>query len=288
MKKRTLWFMLILILFCMLKESWASPIKVYVSIPPQKWLCEKLGGEHLITGVLLKKGQDPHTFEPTPKQMVNLYQAQLYFALGLEFEKQIIQKINSSLYQLKVIDTVEGHDEKGDTGHNHLDEHAHVGEDPHVWLSLPIMMEIAETMAEALIMVDPDNAGMYRENLGALTKELVGLHHEIESRLAPYTGRAFYVFHPSFGHFARTYGLVQETVEIQRKKPSPRQLGALIQQARRDNVKVIFSQPQFDNKSARAIARAIDGEVITLDALAENMIDNLRMMSVKIEKALER
>ncbi len=280
--------MLILILFCMLKESWASPIKVYVSIPPQKWLCEKLGGEHLLTGVLLKKGQDPHTFEPTPKQMVNLYQAQLYFTLGLEFEKQIIQKIHSSLHQLKVIDTVEGHDEKGDTGHNHLDEHTHVGEDPHVWLSLPIMMEIAETMAEALIMIDPDNAGMYRENLGALTKELVDLHHEIESRLAPYTGRAFYVFHPSFGHFARTYGLVQETVEIEGKKPSPRQLGALIQKARRDNVKVIFSQPQFDNKSAQAIAHAIDGEVITLDALAENIIDNLRIMSVKIEKALER
>lgn len=291
----------------------ASNLKIAVSIPPQKWLCQKIGGNLVTTEVLVAKGQDPHTFEPSPRQMAALLKSKLYFTLGLDFEFQVLKKIDQSSSKIKVVDTslhqngdkdVSGHEDTNraqvshheqDSHHDkeghheeesHRPHHDHEGEDPHIWLSPVLLKEVAEVMASAMSDEDPKNAGMYGKNLDLLLAELDQLHATIQKRLAPYEGASFYVFHPAFGQFAATYGLVQEAVEIEGKEPSPKQLKALISKARSENVRIIFVQPQFDVKSAEAVANAIEGEVIPLDALAEDVASNLTEISKRIESAL--
>jgi zinc transport system substrate-binding protein len=260
-----------------------------------------------VTGVLISKGQDPHTFEPTPKQVEALSRSQLYFTVGLEFEEQIIAKIRQSSSKLQIVDCTTGleklamaeHNQKGGAtvhqddagkGEHHEDGHGHAraGLDPHVWLS-PVNLKImAAEMAKAMIAADPQNSADYTANLTQLSRELDILDVKIAAQLQPFIGATFFVFHPSFGYFAKRYGLNQEAVEVEGKLPTPKQLSRLITEAKADGAKVIFVQPQFDSRSGAVIAAAIGGEVVPLDALAEDVTGNLETIANKISTALAR
>jgi zinc transport system substrate-binding protein len=288
-----------------------AALEVFVSIAPQKWLIDRIGGQHVATGILLADGQDPHTFEPTPKQVEALAHSQLYFTVGLEFEEQIVTKIRQSSSKLQIVDSAAGieklamaephhhkdesahHDEAGeekqhDHEHEQDQEHHHDGLDPHVWLS-PVNLKImAANMAKAMIAADPQNSGNYAANLDRVNEELNKLDLNIAAQLKPYAGATFFVFHPSFGYFARRYGLTQEAVEVEGKSPTPKQLSGLIAEAKADGVKVIFVQPQFDSRSGEVIATAIGGEVVPLDPLAEDVKGNLENIANKISSALRQ
>ncbi len=285
-------------LFCFTSRAFSAPMEVFVSIPPQKWLSDQLGGPLVITHVLVDKGQDPHTYEPTPRQLTALSRAKIYFALDLEFEGQIIPKLRKTVPTLQFVDTADSIAKIEMTGHGHDEDGqsvslpAHKGElhqkelDPHVWLSPPNLKIMAAAMARAMIAQDPANRSSYEKNLLAVNGILDRLHQKIEHDLASFQGASFYVFHPAFGYFAHTYHLHQEAIETGGKSPSPRQLSALITQARAMKAHVIFVQPQFDPRSAAALANAIDGEVVPLDPLAEDVVANLEIMARKIKSAL--
>lgn len=281
--------------------SWASNgyggVEVFVSIPPQKWLVDAVGKDFVNVGVLVKEGQNPHTFEPTPRQVAALSQAKIWFIMDMEFEMQLVRKIKAVAPGLEIVDLTTGikkiamdeslieHD-----GEEHVEEpgneHAGEGLDPHVWLSPANLQLMARVVADTLSHADPANMAVYMGNLALVQKKLTVLDQEIRGQLKPYTGSSFYVFHPSFGYFAQSYGLVQEPVEVGGKSPSPRQLAKLIAKAKAENVKVIFVQPQFDPRSAQAVAQSIGGKVVPLDALAEDIPVNIRLMATKIEAAL--
>lgn len=290
-RKTALLFTIFAVMLLVAQQAKAA-VEIFVSIPPQKWLSDRLGGEHITTGVLIQKGQDPHTFEPTPRQVMALTHAKLYFTVGLEFEEQIIAKLRHSSMDLQIVDSTAGIPKMAmveydqDHGQDHVADHNHSGLDPHVWLSPVNLKTMAAEMAKALIGIDPENSSAYTANLDKLSRELDELDREIASQLQPYAGATFFVFHPSFGYFAKRYNLRQEAVEVEGKSPTPKQLSSLIAEAQADKVKVIFVQPQFDPRSGQAIARAIGGEVVPLDALAEDVTGNLKTIAAKISAAL--
>ena len=103
------------------------------------------------------------------------------------------------------------------------------------------------------------------------------MHARIAAALEPYRGQRFYVFHPAFGYFADAYGLRQEAVEAGGKVAHARSnFAALIQKAREDGVKIIFVQPQFDQRTAETVAEAIGGRVVPIDPLAKDVLAELR------------
>ncbi len=113
------------------------------------------------------------------------------------------------------------------------------------------------------------------------------LDTDLKNTFSGKTGLQFLVFHPAWGYFAQAYGLKQVPIEIEGKAPKPAQLRALIQHARENDIKVVFVQPQFSNKSAELIAREIDGQVAFADPLADNWMANLRQVADKFEAALK-
>jgi len=149
------------------------------------------------------------------------------------------------------------------------------------------VIAIAEYICHALEKTDPGHMDEYRMNFARLAGELKQLDIEIKEMLAPCKGNRFYVFHPSFGYFSDAYGLEQIPVELDGKAPSPRQLAALIEQAKADGAKVVFVQKQFPADSAKAIADALDGTVVQLDPLAEDSVANLRLIAESIAQTLE-
>jgi zinc transport system substrate-binding protein len=277
------------------KPVMAEALEVFVSIPPQAYFVERVGGQFVRVHTLCQVSRDPHTFEPTPKQMMALGQARLYFKIGMEFEHELLKKIQSDIQQLTVIDTAAGiqkrmmiayhHNEHEPESHEH--EH-HVREaDPHIWLAPPLINIQAQNIAKALIKQDPAHAEAYRANLAGFMDEVEATHGRIKKILSPYKGQAFFVFHPSFGYFGDTYGLIQGAVEMGGKSPTPKQLSQLIEKATADKVKIIFVQPQFNQKSAMAVAEAIGGTVMAIDPLAKDVLKNLEAIANNIEKALQ-
>lgn len=294
-------FLLFGALLLMSQQAQAA-VQVFVSLPPQKWLTDRIGGEHLATGVLLQNGQDPHTFEPTPKQVIALSRAQLYFTVGVEFEEHIITKLQQSPAKLKFVDSTAGIEKISlvDHHHSHIEEHgekghievehhdSHLEKDPHVWLSPVNLKTMATNIGKALCNLDSQNCTDYTANLEKIHRELDELDRAISAQLQPFAGEKFFVFHPSFGYFAKRYGLQQEAVETEGKSPTPKQLASLVEEAKADKVKVIFVQPQFDPRSGQAIAAAIGGDVVPLDPLAEDVPGNITTIAARISAALTR
>jgi len=272
-------------------ESGTHQLMVYVSIPPQAYLVERIGGGNVSVEVLVKPGKDPHTFDPSPKEMVALAQSAIYFTIGFPFEEQLLAKIQKSNPQLSIITSDRGVERRNPDVPG--DHHSAQGEDeehsdPHVWLSVRNSMIIAVNIHNDLAEADPGNADEYKMNLKLLLQDLGVLDNKISRLLQPLQGRDFFVFHPSFGYFADDYALNQVAVEIEGKSPTPRQIEYLIEQAQAAGVKIIFVQPQFDRRSASVIADSIQGTVISLDPLAYDLIENFEDMAVKLEKALTR
>lgn len=283
------WLLLFLVLFLSPLAEVRGGTDIFVTIPPQQWLVDQIGGPHTSTRVLIDKGQDPHTFEPTPKQIAQLSNASLFFSVGMEFETTILGKLAATHSQLTIIDSGKGvqrHSMESDDHHHH--HHGERESDPHIWLS-PVNLQImAKNVAKALIASDPQHQAFYSANLSTTLTTLRDLHTTIGATLAPFKGRKVYVFHPAFGYFTAAYGLEQQAVETGGKSPSPRQIRTLIQQAITDKVKVLFVQPQFDPKSAQAIARAIGGKVVALDHMQYDPVANLTSMATQIESALSQ
>lgn len=274
-------------------------VQVFVNIPPQAYLAERIGGENVDVHTLVGPGQEPHTFSPTPKQMMALGRASIYFRGGMPFEQRLIEKLDGSTGDLRMVDLNEGitlrrlggHHEHADHNAEH-EEHTHSEAmkrhlDPHVWLSPPALKIQSRNIAQALKEVDPDNATAYETHLNELVQDIDRLHSRLQKSLAAYKGRTFYVFHPAFGYFARAYGLDQRAVQVEGKSPTPRQLQELIQMARDENVRIIFVQPQFESRSAEAVAEAIDGAVVPLDPLARDVLSNLEKIARQVEDALK-
>ncbi|MFH1709267.1 MAG: zinc ABC transporter substrate-binding protein [Planctomycetota bacterium] len=275
-------------------------LDVFVSIPPQAYIAEQVGGPGVRVSVMVGPGQNPHTFALTPAQITGLANARVYFTIGLPFEKIIIDRIRQNNPGLMVIDSAagitlrsmeeDGHAD-GEEGHGPGAEdadhhHAEGDADPHIWLDPVNAKMIATNMTAALKAADPAHAADYDTRLQSFNTAMDTLHAELAAALAPLQCRDFFVFHPAFGYFGDRYGLHQVAVETGGKEPSAKQLAALIDRARAAKVKVIFVQPQFPSRSAEAVAREIGGVVVPMDDLARDYPTNLRDMAAKIRAAL--
>ena len=315
-------FFSIVLFFCLIipamaagnKEASQQPsaedgrLSVYVSIMPQSYFVQRIGGERVSVEVMVRPGRSPATYEPLPNQISGLADADVFFTIGVPFERVFLPKIEKSLADLKIVDTSEGiekrqleeHGHEGEEeGHDehesdhddhdadHEDEagHDHGGEDPHVWLSPALVVRQAEIISETLAALDPAGASFYRQRFEEFSAELKALDTEIEEILSPFRDEVVFVFHPSFGYFTDRYGLRQVAVEIGGKEPSPAELEEIIEHAREEGAKIIFAQPEFSRRSIDAIAAAVGARVVVLNPLDPEYQLNLRNMADEIRKA---
>jgi len=287
--RRIFLYLLILCIFQPIGAFTTDKLTVFVSILPQKYFVQQIGNDFVDVHVMALPGASPATYEPKPKQMAMLSRADIYFSIGVPFEKVWLRKIVAANPGMKLIHTDRGiqkipmmpvHDNEK------KDHHDHGALDPHIWLSPPLVKKQARTILETLIGVDPDNARDYQSNYDVFISEIDRLDRELKDIFADRRDLQFMVFHPSWGYFAHTYGLVQVPIQIEGKDPKPAQLKAMIETARAQHIKVVFVQPQFSSRSVRQIAREIGGQVVTADSLALNWSENLEEVAGKIKVAL--
>ncbi len=281
---------------CVPEITASEAIPVFVSIPPQKYFVEKIGGEFVSVSVMVGPGANAHTFEPKPAQMTGLAKARVYFAIGMEFENVWLERIAAANPKLLIVHTeksieripMKEHHSDDEHKGSHSDQHEHRGIlDPHIWLSPPLVKIQAKNILDGLIAADSEHQSAYLSNYEIFIKETDALDAELRGIFAEKGDHTrFMVFHPSWGYFAQAYGLEQAAIEIEGKEPKPAQLAQLIKYAQKEGIRVVFVQPRFSVKNAETIAKAIQGQVVFADPLAEDWAKNLREVAAKFKAAL--
>jgi zinc transport system substrate-binding protein len=278
----------------------AIPLKAVVSIVPQKYFVEKIGGKLVAVTVMVEPGASPETYEPRAKQMVELSEADLYFAVGVPFEGAWLKKIAATNPEMRVVHTDEDIEkipmevpfqegqpiQTGRKAQSRLGSERESIKDPHIWLSPPLVKIQAHIILEALQAADPIHRSEFERNYEKFSRELDEIDAELRADFAGKEGLAFLVFHPAWGYFARTYGLQQVPVEIEGKEPKPAQIRALIEFAQKNDIKIVFVQPQFSTKHAQLVADAIGGQLVFADPLAADWSRNLREVAGKFAAVL--
>jgi zinc transport system substrate-binding protein len=284
-------FLLIFLLFqltgCTRKQTGTNPgtLKIAVSILPQKYFVEKIGGNLVNVITLVPPGASPHSFEPKPSQMVELSQCIIYFTTGIEFESAWHDRLSGASKRMRIIPTDSGIDkiisthEHHEHGEKHESEHVsddHSRFDPHIWLSPELVKKQATIICDALIAADPIHKDIYQSNLLNFINEIGTLQEKIRHiREGCPQDHGFMIFHPAWAYFAREFNLTEYPVEIDGKEPSPKELVNLVKFAKEKNITTIFIQPQFSPQTALQIAKEIGASTIEVNDLAADWADNI-------------
>ncbi len=253
---------------------------VSVSILPQKYIVNRIAPD-IEVNVMVPKGANPATYSPKPSQIKAVKSSTLYFTIGVPFERANLQKLKSINPDMKITDMGRYLKRFPISGHHHEDEeHAHP--DPHLWLSPPHLMLLARATLEELTLLNPKRAKEYVKRYENFVKELAALDRDVYSKLLPIKKRAFLVYHPSFGYFAKVYRLRQIAIEKEGKEPSGRYLAKLVKEAK--GVKILIIEPQFPKKSARFLAKRIGAKIVVIDPLEYNVTKTISKLAEEIAK----
>lgn len=260
---------LFLLSFIFLPYSLQAELKILVSIAPQKYLVERIAEDKVSVSVIVPQGANPHSYEPTPKQMVAAKEGHLWFRIGESFELRLAP----TLKKCKIYDQREGIDLiQFNCGCCH-DLNAY---DSHIWLSPRLLKIEAQQITQALCSELPEHASLFEANLARLCNDLEALDTEFKSYSFP---AAVLVSHPAFGYFCRDYGLEQISIEMEGKEPTPYYLTQLLNRANTEKFKTVFLQKQYNVKGGKRVADEIGASILFVDPYAENVIENLKFIA---------
>ncbi len=267
-------------------------VNVVATTVPLGHFTEMVGGDRVTVAVLVPPGTNLHTFEPSPSKLAEVEDADLYVknGAGLEIWMERIIQANE---EMLVVDSSSGVDliestDADDHGHGAHDFHEDIlTTDPHIWLSPKNAIIIVDNICRGLTEVDPENAEFYQKNRDHYLSRLRELDGELNSTFSETDRKEFIVLHPSWSYFARDYGLVQVPILESEKEPGPRYLAEIVEVACEKRITTIFVDPNFNPKSAEIIAEEIDGRVVPLDPLAEDYIENMRIVGREIASSLD-
>jgi len=275
--------------------------KIFVSILPQKYFVERIAGDKFEVQVMVQPGHNPATYEPTPKQMVALSQTKMYFRIGVPFEKSWLPKIQEANPEMKIVDTRKGIELREMEAAKDLlirfgvekvlmekkkERDPHYEHDPHIWLSPSLVKIQARNIYDALVNSSPREKEFYQKKLNAFQQDLDKVHNEIAETFSKIGKKEFLVFHPAWGYFADEFGLTQIPIEIQGRTPNPKELSVLLSFANYKKIRVIFIQQQFSSREAEVVTDAIKGKVIKIDPLAEDYLENLRVITKNLMEGM--
>ena len=284
----------------------ATTPQITVSILPQKYFVEKITKDKFEINVMVQPGASPHTYEPKTSQMKALAASKVYFSTGVSFEHVWLDKFKKNAKDTLFVDLSEGieklamgkHEHHEDEvkedkhheneGHEKHDDHDEDGLDPHIWLDPILVKTQAKNIYDTMVKVDAQNADFYKTNYEQFLKELDELDTNLKTILAPFKDKAFMVFHPSWGYFAKRYDLEQIPIELQGKEPKPNELVELIKDAKEHDIKIVFVSPQFSQKSAKTISQNIDAKVAIIDPMVNNWSEGLILTAKEIASSYSK
>ena len=282
------------LLFSSVALANGHPIDVFVSILPQKYFVNQVCGDKVEVHVMVGPGQSPETYEPSPRQMEKLSHAAIYFRMGMPFENTWMSRIKSLNPHLIIVDAREGvklldmsDDDIFLTTSAPGLSHDHGMKDPHIWTNPVNVAIFMEHFTARLAALYPQDKSFYENNYHRFAAQLTDLDERIKTLFEPIHKKYLLVYHPSWGYFAQRYGLKQLPIEIEGKAPNAKSLAEIINFAKQNNLRTVFTQKQFSQRDAQAVANAIGGKVVAVDPLAEDYMHNMMDVARQFARSME-
>lgn len=256
-------------------------LRVGVTINSLKDFAEYIGGDKVEVFSIIPDGSDAHDFDPKPKDLNNLINADIFIYNGLGMEEWIDSVLSTIEGQNVVV--VEASNEiipikvteEDDDGEIHEENHTHGGNDPHVWLSLDNAIIQAKNIKNSLIERDSKNKEYYEENYEKLKTEFINLKVEYEDKFKEIKNKDFVTGHAAFAYLCRDFGLNQKSIAdvFGQGELTPKNLERLINYCKENGVKSIFSESTASEKEAETLAKEVEANVIKIYSL-ETKEDN--------------
>lgn len=268
---RKIFFFLITVLFisCGRNSSDQGNKIITVSIAPFKYFVEEIAGNDFTVNIMVPAGADPHTYEPFPEQINKLRKSAGYISNGyLGFEMNWLDRFYETNPTMKKLSLGDGIDPLA-SEHHHEGGHME-GADPHYWVSPRCAFVIAASVEKFLIELNPLQKQKYETNFQLLISKIQEVDARAKELFSQLSSKDFMIYHPNLAYIARDYGLEEIPVEFEGKEPTPFRMKELIDRARKDNLRTIFVQLEYDTKNAKAIAGEIGAKIILIDPLSEN------------------
>jgi zinc transport system substrate-binding protein len=225
----------------------------------------QVAGDAADLRMLVPPGAETHSFEPTPQDIIDIEQCDLFIYVGGESDEWVTDLLTSldtsKVSILKLVDcvpTVEEDDSVLVNPEEAEEEEEEGLPDEHVWTSPANAKLICEAIAQALEKADPANASTYRDNTTAYVKALDELDTQFREIVAQ-GRRTELVFGDRFPfrYFADEYGLTCYAAFpgcSTATEASPQTIVALIEVVQRDGIPVVFYRELSNHKIADTIA----------------------------------
>ena len=275
-------------------------ISVVATIFPQYDFVRQIAGDDVELKMLLKPGEETHSYEPTPQDMIAIQNSDLFIYVGGENDawvEDILESMpDNGRTTLKLVDCVDTVEEeyvegmKEERGHDHDDhddhdeddaehdedeaDHEEHGQedthsvheiDEHVWTSPVNAVKIVEQIKEELCELDPENASVYEENAEAYVEQLKELDQEFQD-VVDHSKRKLMIFGDRFPfrYFAEEYDLDYYAAFsgcASDTEPSAATMAFLINKVRDENIKTVLKMELSNENIAKAIAEATNADV---------------------------
>ena len=260
-------------------------IKVSASIIPIADFAKKIGGDFIEVNIVIPPGANPHIFEPSPEQLVNFSDSDIFIFLGSGFEFWKDKFISSSGNRdMKLVEL-----SKDEELLDEHEEHGHA-KNPHIWISPSKSLKFIPIIEKSLSEIDPKHASEYKKNAEIFKEKILKLDKECKEKIANFKNKKFLSQHASWSYFANDYGL-EEVGNIEKfpgREATTAEIEELIKTAKSYQVNVIFTDAQFSEKAAKAVAESGNLKIVPLDILGNtNNISYIDMMNNNLEKISE-
>ncbi|WP_214821796.1 MULTISPECIES: zinc ABC transporter substrate-binding protein [unclassified Exiguobacterium] len=275
-------------------ESTDDQLTVYASTFALKSMAEEIGGDRVNVEMVIPPGADPHTYEPTSKQMTQIAEADLFLTIGHDLEPYVesmekslegqnvaFVKTAEDVTLLDAADTVHVHEEDGHSEDEHAHEeeghsedeqaheedgHDHGQYDPHVWLDPMNAVSMAEAVEAAFSEEAPDYKDEFAERLSAFKDEANALDAELKSAVENGSKSELLVTHAAYGYLAERYGFEQLPIAglTPSEEPSQQALKRIIEEARLHDLNYIAFEDTVTPKVAEVVKQEIGAESVTI------------------------
>ena len=261
-----------------LNPAGAQGLNVVVSLHPHFDLVRQLAGERATVTRILPLGGSPHTFEPTPRDVATIAEADVVILNG-GLDEWLLDLVDASGTDAAVLELLEvlpftpitgeehEHEEGAAEEQAYEDHEGEAGVNPHVWTDPQLMAQAVPLLVEVLAAADPEGAATYEANGAALEQDLAALDAELAERLTPVQDAPFIPYHDAWPYFVRRYGLNQVAVlePAPGREPSPSYLADVLGTIADTGATALFVDVQLPARPAELVAAEAGVPLYTLD-----------------------
>ena len=289
----------IIINFTNSNSKQSEKIEIIATLFPQYDFAKQIGGDKVNVTLLLPPGNESHTYEPTPQDMININNSNLFIYTGKEMEpwaENLIDGVKNNINVLDLSTTVNlinveefeneycgedcelehEHEKKNqhndDHEQNHINEHENENEnhnhsyDPHIWLNPQYAIQMVNSISQQLCEIDPENKLYYQKNATEYIKQIQALDVEIEETINSSKNKKI-----AFGGaFAYAYFIEKYNLEFisayqtcgENAEPSTTQVKEVIDYINKNKIPVIFYKEYTTGNIAKTIAESTNAEML--------------------------